>query len=106
MEIKSFFLTGILLFACLSDDALGDLESAHIVFNTDCGSKFGWQTLALLHSIKTSGQPGPVTRLLSCTPEELEDVEQETMDLVQTYITPSFTEDPDTGMKGDFVGLG
>lgn len=71
--------------------------SVHTVFNVDCHNKFGFQTLGLLHSLKKVGQPGPITRLLSCAPEEIDALDKETMELVQTYITPSFAEDYETG---------
>lgn len=71
--------------------------AVHTVFNVDCGNQFGFQTLALLHSLKTAGQPGPVTRVMSCTPEEVDDMDEETMGLVQTYITPSFAVNEETG---------
>lgn len=91
-----FWASGLVLLL-LCGSAVADGESAHIVFNVDCGTTFGWQTIALLHSIKKSGQPGPVTRLLSCTQEQLEAMDEETLGLVQTYVTPNFAEDPETG---------
>ena len=45
--------------------------SIHTVFTTECTPYFNWQTLGLLHSHHKSGQPGPVTRLMSCTEKEL-----------------------------------
>jgi hypothetical protein len=39
----------------------------HTLIATECSRYFTWQTIGLVHSIKQSGHPGPVTRLLSCT---------------------------------------
>ena len=45
----------------------------HTVFTAECGTYFVWQTLGLVHSHRLAGQPGPITRLLSCTDEEWDD---------------------------------
>ena len=41
--------------------------SIHNAFAAECGAYFVWQTLGLVYSFEQSGQPGPLTRLLSCT---------------------------------------
>ena len=41
--------------------------SIHNAFAAECGTYFVWQTLGLVYSFEQSGQPGPLTRLLSCT---------------------------------------
>lgn len=39
----------------------------HNAFSAECGAYFVWQTLGLVYSFEQSGQPGRLTRLLSCT---------------------------------------
>ena len=41
--------------------------SIHNAFAAECGTYFVWQTLGLVYSFEKSGQPGPLTRLISCT---------------------------------------
>ena len=41
--------------------------SIHNAFAAECGTYFVWQTLGLVYSFERSGQPGPLTRLISCT---------------------------------------
>lgn len=56
--------------ACGQAPAMG---TVHTVITTECGGYFSWQTLGLVYSHRKSGQPGPLTRLLSCTEEQLKD---------------------------------
>ena len=41
--------------------------SVHTAFAAECSTYFVWQTLGLVYSFERSGQPGPLTRLISCT---------------------------------------
>ena len=69
--------------------------SVHTVFTTECTPYFNWQTLGLLFSHHKSGQPGPVTRLLSCTPQALKTFKD--LEGVNTHVAPSWTVHPITG---------
>ena len=42
-----------------------------------------------------SGQPGPITRLLSCNPEDLERFKD--LEGINTHVAPSWTRHPRTG---------
>ena len=67
----------------------------HTVFTTECGQYFNWQTLGLMYSHRKSGQPGPITRLLSCNPEDL--AKYQDLNGVTTHVAPSWTHHPRTG---------
>ena len=67
----------------------------HTVFTTECGQYFNWQTLGLMYSHRKSGQPGPITRLLSCNPEDL--AKYQDLKGVTTHVAPSWTHHPRTG---------
>ncbi|KAJ7517941.1 hypothetical protein O6H91_21G047500 [Diphasiastrum complanatum] len=67
----------------------------HTLFSVECNNYFDWQTVGLMHSYKKSGQPGPITRLLSCTKEQLQDYKG--MDLAPTHVVPSMSRHPVTG---------
>ena len=54
------------------------------------------QTVGLYHSFKQSGQPGPITRLVSCTEEQLEVYQDLDID-VPTHFAPSWSVHPRTG---------
>ncbi|KAA3459428.1 F28J7.5 protein isoform 2 [Gossypium australe] len=41
------------------------------LFSTECIPYFDWQAVGLMHSFHLSGQPENITRLLSCTDEDL-----------------------------------
>ncbi|CAI7887338.1 unnamed protein product [Closterium sp. NIES-54] len=65
------------------------------LFSVECGPYFDWQTVGLMHSYRRSKQPGPITRLLSCTEKQLKDYPN--MDLAPTHTVPSMSLDPKTG---------
>ncbi|KAL9227047.1 hypothetical protein vseg_002788 [Gypsophila vaccaria] len=67
----------------------------HTVFSAECTPYFDWQTVGLVHSFHQSGQPGNITRLLSCTEEELKSYEGH--DLAPTHNVPSMSIHPLTG---------
>lgn len=67
----------------------------HTVFSTECTPYFDWQTVGLVHSFHLSGQPGNITRLLSCTDQDLKQYKGH--DLAPTHYVPSMSEHPLTG---------
>ncbi|KAL7105501.1 hypothetical protein ACP275_07G049500 [Erythranthe tilingii] len=67
----------------------------HTLFSTECTPYFDWQTVGLVHSFHKSGQPGEITRLLSCTDEDLNSYKGH--DLAPTHYVPSMSRHPLTG---------
>nr|GMD14911.1 peptidyl serine alpha-galactosyltransferase [Ipomoea batatas]GMD49052.1 peptidyl serine alpha-galactosyltransferase [Ipomoea batatas]GMD54728.1 peptidyl serine alpha-galactosyltransferase [Ipomoea batatas]GMD66873.1 peptidyl serine alpha-galactosyltransferase [Ipomoea batatas] len=67
----------------------------HTIFSTECSPYFDWQTVGLVHSFYQSGQPGNITRLLSCTEEDLKQYKGH--DLAPTHYVPSMSRHPLTG---------
>ncbi|KAA3455908.1 F28J7.5 protein isoform 1 [Gossypium australe] len=67
----------------------------HTLFSTECTTYFDWQTVGLMHSFHLSGQPGNITRLLSCTDEDLKQYKGH--DLAPTHYVPSMSRHPLTG---------
>ncbi|KAL7001131.1 Peptidyl serine alpha-galactosyltransferase [Sarracenia purpurea var. burkii] len=67
----------------------------HTIFSTECTPYFDWQTMGLVHSFHLSGQPGNITRLLSCTDEDLKHYGGH--DLAPTHYVPSMSRHPLTG---------
>lgn len=51
----------------------------------------------MFYSHRKSGQPGPITRIMCCTPEEYERLPEADRDLVPTHVAPSYTVHPRTG---------
>lgn len=51
----------------------------------------------MFFSHRRSGQPGPITRIMCCTPEEYERLPEADRDLVPTHVAPSFTHHPRLG---------
>ncbi len=45
--------------------------SVHIVFSAECNRAFEWQAAGLFYSHTHVRQPGPITRLLACSDEQL-----------------------------------
>lgn len=67
----------------------------HTIFSTECTTYFDWQTVGLVHSFNLSGQPGNLTRLLSCTDDDLKRYTGH--DLAHTHYVPSMSRHPLTG---------
>lgn len=67
----------------------------HTIFSTECSPYFDWQTVGLVHSFHLSGQPGNITRLLSCTEEDLKQYKGH--DLAPTHYVPFMSRHPLTG---------
>jgi peptidyl serine alpha-galactosyltransferase len=67
----------------------------HTLFSTECSPYFDWQTVGLMHSFRSSKQPGNVTRLLSCTDDDLKNYKGH--DLAPTHYVPSMNQHPLTG---------
>lgn len=51
----------------------------------------------MMYSHRKSGQPGRITRLMSCTKEELDALSEEEKNIAPTHFAPSFTRHPRTG---------
>ncbi|KAK1270019.1 hypothetical protein QJS04_geneDACA014047 [Acorus gramineus] len=67
----------------------------HTLFSTECSPYFDWQTVGFVHSFHLSGQPGNITRLLSCTEQDLKSYAGH--DLAPTHYVPSMNRHPLTG---------
>eukprot|EP00850_Spirogloea_muscicola_P012056 SM000077S21530 [mRNA] locus=s77:14012:19510:+ [translate_table: standard] len=65
------------------------------LFSVECKPYFDWQSIGLVHSYRKAKQPGPITRLLSCTPEQLETYQN--LNITPTMIVPSYTHHPVSG---------
>lgn len=81
------------------DDTPKAYPKIHTVFSTECSTYFDWQTVGLVHSFHLSGQPGNITRLLSCTDEDLKQYKGH--DLAPTHYVPSMSRHP---LTGDWYG--
>ncbi|KAJ8768296.1 hypothetical protein K2173_021236 [Erythroxylum novogranatense] len=73
----------------------------HTIFSTECTTYFDWQTVGLVHSFHQSGQPGNLTRLLSCTDEDLKQYKGH--DLAPTHYVPSMSRHPLTDVDAEFI---
>jgi hypothetical protein len=71
--------------------------NVHTVFLTDCTAYSDWQTLVMVFGWRESGQPGPLTRVMCCTPEERAAYNKDMLALVPTHVAPSFSRHPRTG---------
>ncbi|CAD7695974.1 unnamed protein product [Ostreobium quekettii] len=99
-DLHSPLLLLLLLAASLLHPAAGQDDgdfvtgAIHTIFSTDCKRFFAFQTLALAHSFAKAGQPGNLTRIASCTRQQLSLMRREDRDMVQTHIAPSWEKHP------------
>jgi peptidyl serine alpha-galactosyltransferase len=75
--------------------AAGEGRRLHTLFSVECGDYFDWQAVGFLHSLRKAGHPGGVTRLLSCTEDQLSSYRG--LDIGHTLQVPSFSLHPRTG---------
>lgn len=98
MEMRWDLITAIVAALVVSSLADESGQSApyriHTLFSVECQNYFDWQTVGLMHSFKKSGQPGPITRLLSCTDEQKKHYRG--MNLAPTFQVPSWSSHPKT----------
>lgn len=76
----------------IKDNEKSSFSRIHTLFSVECSTYFDWQTLGLVHSFELSGQPGSITRLLSCTDEQLKTYKG--LDLAPTHLVPSYSLHP------------
>lgn len=76
-------------------DSSEPYPKVHTIFSTECSSYFDWQTVGLMHSFHLSGQPGNITRLVSCSDEDLKLYKGR--NLAPTHYVPSMSQHPLTG---------
>jgi hypothetical protein len=74
-------------------DGLGH-DNVHTVFLTDCTPYSDWQTVTLIFSWRESNQPGPLSRVMCCTPREAASYSGAMLSLVPTHVAPSLTKNP------------
>ncbi len=72
-------------------------KTLHTAVPTECGSYFVWQSIGMVYSHKKIKQPGQLTRIVSCTPEEWADMSTESREIVQTHVAPNYAVHPRTG---------
>jgi len=82
-----------------SDNHSNHHPSIHVAFPTECGLYFVWQSIGMVYSHGKIRQPGPLTRIVSCTPEEWEAMSPEARDFVPTHVAPNYAVHPRTGDK-------
>ncbi|CAJ1785055.1 unnamed protein product [Sphenostylis stenocarpa] len=79
----------------IDHDATRPYPKIHTVFSTECTPYFDWQTVGLMYSFRLSGQPGNITRLLSCSDADLKLYKGH--NLAPTHYVPSMSQHPLTG---------
>nr|GMD49053.1 peptidyl serine alpha-galactosyltransferase [Ipomoea batatas]GMD51750.1 peptidyl serine alpha-galactosyltransferase [Ipomoea batatas]GMD54727.1 peptidyl serine alpha-galactosyltransferase [Ipomoea batatas] len=98
-RIAAFFVVAAATAVALISGVWAQSQEApwriHTLFSVECQNYFDWQTVGLMHSFRKAGQPGPITRLLSCTDEEKKNYRG--MDLAPTLEVPSMSRHPKTG---------
>ncbi|CAL8472223.1 g11765 [Coccomyxa elongata] len=81
----------VLVLCCLGSytQASHPKHKVHTIVPVECtNGYFEWQILGFIYSARRAGQEGPITRLMSCTEEQLKDYKG--IDLVPTFVAPSF----------------
>ena len=84
----------------LDDPIIGSEKGAiHVVISTECfKSYFVYQALAMKYTFDKVGQPGKITRVISCNEDEAkEKLTEEDMAIMDTLVVPNWKQHPITG---------
>ena len=92
LSVLVVFLLGLISYGWCQEEGKWRI---HTLFSVECQNYFDWQTIGVMHSFKKAKQPGPITRLLSCTDEEKKTYKG--VDLAPTFEVPSMSKHPKTG---------
>lgn len=68
----------------------------HTVFSTQCNPYFDWQSIVLTYSFIRAGQPGKLTRLMSCSDDDYARLLRErprVLDIVDTFVVEDVESD-------------
>ena len=63
----------------------GEQADVHTLILTDCAKYQDWQTIAAAFSWRESGQPGNVTRVVNCSPQETQAYGKVMMEVLPTF---------------------
>ena len=66
--------------------------NVHVVFSAECNHALTWQSVGIFHSHKAVHQPGPITRLLACSDEQLQTYRG--MDIGPTFVHHNYRHNP------------
>lgn len=90
------WLLAVALCLGYSASVSASFQNVRVLFLTDCTLYSNWQSLGMSWSFRTSGQPGKVTKVMCCTPEEKAKYNQDLLKETDTHIAPSYTIHPVT----------
>lgn len=98
MKLVGLGIIWAVMIACILSEGLGDEEgNVHTLLLAECSQYFVFQAMGVIYSHAKSGQPGPLTLILCCTPAQRESIPAELFELTTVYFAPSFTIHPVTG---------
>lgn len=75
--------------------ALGAM-ALHTVFCAECTTYFDWKSAGVFWSHRAVGMPGPITRLLACSPAQQLEYPARSMAMGRTFVHPNFADNPRT----------
>lgn len=84
--------TWLLINVPLQIEARQEPLTFRTIFGAECNNFFDWQTIGLAYSHRRAEVPGRLTRILSCSEDDL--TEYTNIDLVDTYIAPDRSLNP------------
>jgi len=68
----------------------------HTVFCAECTTYFDWKSAGVYWSHRASRMPGPITRLLACSPAQQRVYPARGMAMGPTFVHPNFADNPRT----------
>lgn len=98
MKVVCLGILWAAVIACICADALeSGNEDVRTLVVGECSQYFVFQAMGVIYSHAKSGQPGPLTLILSCNPAQRKSVPAELRELTTVHFAPSFAVHPVTG---------
>ncbi|KAL1503306.1 hypothetical protein AB1Y20_011358 [Prymnesium parvum] len=66
------------------------MAEVHTVFCAECTTYFDWKSAGMFYTHRISGMPGPITRLLACSAEQLRVYPPRGMEMGPTFVHPNY----------------
>jgi len=85
-----FALCHMSAFGSLKGLAFDAQKDLHTVFCAECTTYFDWKSAGMFYTHRTSGMPGPITRLLACSDEQRRVYPKRGMEMGPTFVHPNY----------------
>eukprot|EP00312_Isochrysidales_sp_CCMP1244_P042020 CAMPEP_0202754426 /NCGR_PEP_ID=MMETSP1388-20130828/14301_1 /ASSEMBLY_ACC=CAM_ASM_000864 /TAXON_ID=37098 /ORGANISM="Isochrysis sp, Strain CCMP1244" /LENGTH=106 /DNA_ID=CAMNT_0049422207 /DNA_START=56 /DNA_END=372 /DNA_ORIENTATION=- len=74
----------------------------HTVFCAECTTYFDWKSAGVYYTHRTSGMPGPITRLLACSKQQFDAYPASSLKMGPTFVHPNYAYNYNNESSGSY----